>query len=170
MGEFFGKILDWLHDLWPFRIVRPYQRGVRFWLGNVTGDQLTPGLYAFIPFFMAIEVVDVVEDVIDLPTQSITTKDGRMVSFSANISFEITDAVAMWTQVQDFQENLSRVACGHLAMKVREWSWDELQESQKKLESSLKDTLTTRVKGWGCKILECRLTDMVQARQIRLVP
>ncbi len=170
MGELFARLLDNLRELWPVKIVRVYQRGVRFRNGTVTEPALPPGHYYFWPFFWAIEVVDVVEDVLDLPSQSITTKDGKMVTFSANVSFEVTDAVALYTEVQDFDENLSRIACGHLAMRVREWEWIELQESQRKLESSLRDTLTTRVKGWGVKIIECRLTDLVQARQIRLVP
>jgi regulator of protease activity HflC (stomatin/prohibitin superfamily) len=170
MGELFARVLDNLRELWPCKIIRSYQRGIRFKNGVVHEEQLVPGLYWFIPFFWAIEEVSVVEDVLDLPTQSITTADGKMVSFSANVSFEVTDAVLLYTQVQDFEQNLSRIACGHLAMRVREWRWDELQESQKKLEASLRDTLTTRVKGWGCRIIECRLTDLVQARQIRLVP
>jgi regulator of protease activity HflC (stomatin/prohibitin superfamily) len=169
MGEFFTKLLDFLHDLWPLRIVRVYQRGVRFKFGIVTEPQLPPGWYAFWPFFWAIEVVDVVEDVLDLPTQSVTTADGKTVTFSANVSYEVLDASLLYTSVQDFENNFSRVASGHLAMRVREWKWDELMENRRKLELSLRDTLTTRVKGWGCQIIECRLTDCVQAKQFRLI-
>lgn len=163
-------VFDKIEYLWPLRHIRSWERGVFMCCGWTYKKQLSPGVWPFIPWFMAIEVLPVVEDVIDLPTQSITTSDGRMVSFSANVSYEVTDVVALYTQVQDFGENLSRVAAGHLAMRVREWSWDELQEGQRKLESSLRDTLTTRVKGWGVRILETRLTDMVQAKQFRLIP
>jgi regulator of protease activity HflC (stomatin/prohibitin superfamily) len=156
--------------LWPLKKIKSFQRGVLMSCGWTCPRALKPGLYPFIPWLMDIEAVNVVEDVVDLPSQSITTKDGKTVTFSANVSYEVTDAVAMWTQVQDFGENLSRVACGHLAMKIREWDWEELQDGQRKLEISLRDTLTTRVKGWGVRILECRLTDCVQAKQIRLVP
>jgi regulator of protease activity HflC (stomatin/prohibitin superfamily) len=156
--------------LWPFRVIRSFQRGVFMCVGWTYPHPLKPGFYPFLPWFMAIEVVDVVEDVIDLHSQSITTSDGKLVTFSANISYEVTDAVALWTEVQDFAENLSRVACGHLAVRVREQSWEELQLGQRKLELSLRDTMTTRVKPWGVRILECRLTDCVQAKQIRLVP
>ncbi len=169
MGDFLRIVLEKLYEVWPLRVVRSYQKGVPFWLGEV-GEEKGAGVYAFVPFFGAFEIVDVVEDVIDLPSQSITTKDGKMVTFSANVSFEVVDAVALWTQVQDFGENLSRVACGHLALKIREWTWDELQEGQRKLELSLRDTLTTRVKPWGVRVLECRLTDCVQAKQFRLIP
>jgi regulator of protease activity HflC (stomatin/prohibitin superfamily) len=170
MGELFARLLDNLRELWPVKIIHSYERGVRFKMGQVTEPQLMPGWYLFWPFFWSIYEVSVVEDVLDLPSQSITTKDGKMVTFSANVSYEVTDAVALWTEVQDFEVNLARVACGHLALKVREWEWIELQAKQKELESSLKGTLTTRVKSWGVRVLECRLTDFVQAKQIRLVP
>jgi regulator of protease activity HflC (stomatin/prohibitin superfamily) len=169
VAEFFGKILEFIHQLWPLRIVRVYQAGVRFWMGCVVGEQLGAGLYWFLPFFGAIEIVDTVEDVMDLPVQSVTTKDGKSVMFSANVSYMVTDAKLLYTEVQDFEENLQRIATGHLALRVREWTWDELQEGQRKLEISLRDTLTTRVKGWGSKIIECRLTDCVQAKQFRLL-
>ena len=170
LGDIVGRIIDFIIELKGFVVIRCYERGVRFRNGRVTEGQLVPGVFFYVPLLWSIEVVPIVEDVIDLPTQSITTADGKMVSFSANISFTVEDAVLLYTEVQDFGENLSRVACGHLAMRVREWSWEELQSSQRKLESSLRDTLTTRVKGWGVRILECRLTDCVQAKQIRLVP
>lgn len=169
MGDFLKLLADKIYDLWPLRVIRVYQRGVRFWLGDANPTPLEPGLYGFLPFFGAIEIVSVVEDVLDLPTQSVTTADGKTVTFSANVSYSVVDAVLLYTSVQDFEVNFSRVASGHLAMRVREWKWDELMENRRKLELSLRDTLTTRVKGWGCQIIECRLTDCVQAKQFRLI-
>lgn len=167
-GEGLVKFAQWLWGMFPVRIIRSYQRGVKFKKGIVQPEQLEPGIRWGWPFVDSIEVVSIVEDVIDLPTQSITTSDGKTVSFSANISYEVVDLVAYFTNVQDFSESLPRVAAGHLAKQVREWSWDELHKGQKKLEESLKGTLTTRVKGWGVRVIECRLTDCVVAKQYRI--
>lgn len=172
MGDFVRLIAEKIYEIWPFRIVRVYQRGVRFWLGRVVGEQLGPGLYSFLPFFGSIEMVDVVEDVVDLPTQSVTTNDGKGVTFSANVCYEITDAVLHWTAVQDFHDNMSRAACSHLAVRVREQSYADLSsaEGQKKLEASLKGTLTTKVRPWGVQVLSVNLTDLVAAKHFRLIP
>lgn len=160
------RIIELLHSLWPLRIIHSYQRGVRFWLGIDT-KELKPGLYAFIPFFGNIEVVTVVPDVMDLGVHSITTKDDRKITFSANVAYEITDARAMFTQVQDFERSLARLAEGHMAMKIREWDYAELILSQRELEKSLERTLTTKARPWGVSILDVFLTDLTEARQWR---
>jgi len=149
------------------RVVLSYEGGVRFILGRPP-QRLGPGWYLFIPFFMKVETLALCEDVVDLPVQSITTADNKTVTFSANIAFIITDPLAHYTNVQDFSESFSRAACGHLALKIREWTWEELHQGQKKLEASLKGTLTTRVERWGVQIIECRLTDCALTRQYRL--
>lgn len=165
-------LVDWigqnLRELAPWRIVRTYQRGVRFRAG-IDVEELSPGWHWFVPVWESIEVVDVVSDVLNLPTQSITTKDKRTVSFSANVEFETVDARLRYTKVLDFEMSLARIAMGHIAMKAREWTWEELFTGQRDLENSLKRTLTTRAAAWGIQINEVRLTDCVVSRAYRLL-
>lgn len=169
--------------LLPIKIIHPYERGVMFTFGHaltfrqwlaikrgkeVTPGQLEPGLHFFFPYFQSITVVHVVPEVVNLPTQSLTTTDGHHISFSANIEFEVHDAFAMYCGVQDFQNSLVNLAMNHLAYRVREWSWAELLTGQKDLERSMKDTLTTRVKKWGVTILSVGITDMVETQTYRV--
>jgi regulator of protease activity HflC (stomatin/prohibitin superfamily) len=164
-------LLQWLLDNlreWKFIVfIRDYQRGVHFRKGLYLRT-LDPGWWVRIPYVDDVEDVTVVDDVLDLPVQSITTKDGHMVSFSANIAYEIVDVHKMYCRVQDFETSLSRAAMNHLARKVRDWTWDELMLNQRDLEKSLRDTMTTRVKEWGVKVLDVGLTDLVQAQQYRV--
>lgn len=152
--------------LLPLKIVRSYERGVKFRLGKDIA-LLGPGLYFFIPFLEDIETVNVVPEVINLPTQTVMTADGRTVSFSANIEYEIHDARAMFCGVQDFQHSLANLAMNHLAARIREWQFTELVDFQKDLERSLKDTLTTRVKKWGVTILSVGMTDLAVTKAYR---
>lgn len=151
----------------PCVIIHSYERGIRFWKGRDV-EELGPGLHWFVPFLGSIHVVYVVPEVINLPTQSLTTNDDHHISFSANIEFEVVDARAMFCGVQDFQHSLTNMAMNHLAQRVRDWSWMELREGQKKLESSMKDTLTTKVKKWGVNILSVGITDLVETQTYRV--
>lgn len=169
MNAFFGFLRDFWRELWPVRVIYSYQRGVRFWKGRVNEAQLEPGLHLVCPYFGEIQIVNVAEDYLDLAVQSITTKDGKSVSFSANVGFTITDAVQNFCNIQDFESNMGRAATNHLARKVRGWTWDELCEYQTELERSLRETLTTKARKWGVTILEVGLTDLVQARQYRML-
>lgn len=167
MTNVLAYIFDRLYLLWPFRIVHSFQQGVRFWLGRDVAE-LQPGFYVFCPFLGSIELVDVAQDVINLPVNSVTTQDGRSISFSANIVFEIANARKKYVKVQDFGTSLDALASGHLAACVRGQLWETVQEDQDALEEEIKRRLQKAVTKWGVKIVAVHITDMVEARQYRL--
>ena len=159
-----------LEKLLPFTILTSYQQGVRWTLGR-NPTLLKPGPRWRLPFFHSVSVHDVVDEVMNLPTQSVITKDNKTVCFSVNIAFRISDIVAHECNVQDFNESLAGAAMTHLAKRVREATLAELEtpEGLKKLEESLSRTLTTKVKRWGVEIIDVGFTDFVpQPRMIRL--
>jgi regulator of protease activity HflC (stomatin/prohibitin superfamily) len=160
-------ILSRIAELWPFVRVNTYQRGVRFRAGR-NPTELAPGIHFAVWWFDDVHVVDVAEQPINLPTQTVTTRDDVPVTFSANVTYEIADVVQMYTSVQDFEDSINAIAMIHLAQRVRDWTWVELVEGQKELERSLKGTLTTRADRWGIKIIAVGFTDMVRARVHRL--
>lgn len=171
----FERLWAFLTELQPIRIVRSYEQGVYFLNGQVSRWKpdapemaLSGGVYAIVPFFDAIEIVNCQEDALDLPVQSITTTCGKQVSLSANVIYRVTDAVLWFTAVADFNENIQRLATRHIMARVREWSWAELCAEQKELERSLKGTLETKAKRWGVEILDVGFDTLVQARQFRL--
>jgi regulator of protease activity HflC (stomatin/prohibitin superfamily) len=166
--NFIESILSRLEQLWPFVRVKTYQRGVRF-RGGKAPVELQPGVHFAIWWFDEVLIVDVTSQPINLPTQSITTKDGVPVSFSANVIYRVTDPVTMLTAVSDFDDSVTAIAMNHLAKRVREQSMDELRTGQDALEKSLEGTLHTRVKKWGVEIEAVGLTDLVQARAYRLL-
>lgn len=167
MTTWIAYIFDKLYLLWPLRIVHSYQQGVRFWLGKDV-QELGPGCYFFPPFFGSIEIVDVAEDVITLPVNSITTLDGRSISFSANIVFRIRSARKKYTKVQDFETSLDALASGHLAACARGQTWTDIHASQDELEQEVRAKLNRTVRKWGVRIIAVHLTDMVEARSYRL--
>lgn len=169
MNAFFENIWNFLKELQPIRIVRSYQQGVRFTNGIHSNKPLPPGVYAVIPFFDDIEAVNTQEDVIDLPMQTVTTSDGKQVTLSWNVEYQVVDAVLHFMSVRDFDENLPRKAARHIASRVRELTLDELVLGQRELEGSLKGTLQTRTKTWGVKILDVGITDIVQAKAYRFI-
>jgi regulator of protease activity HflC (stomatin/prohibitin superfamily) len=167
MTNFLAYIFDRLYLLWPCRIVHSYQQGVRFWLGRDV-DELEPGFYFVCPFFGSIVMVDVAQDVITLPINSVTTQDGKPISFSANVVFEIASGRKKYVKVQDFETSLDALASGHLAACVRGQLWEKLLAEQDALEDEIQKRLQTAVKKWGVKIVAVHLTDMVEARAYRL--
>lgn len=180
-----SDLLDKLSVLWPFVRIQVWQRAIRttFLPSLVLPTRqkpyyrtippraivasLGPGVHRRLWWMEEVQNESIVEQVYNLPTQSITTKDDVAVTFSANIRFQISDVVLNLTQVHNFEASLEGAAMVHLAQRVRDWNWKELVENQKKLEKSLADTLTTRVKHWGVEIIDVGLTDLVKGRVYR---
>jgi regulator of protease activity HflC (stomatin/prohibitin superfamily) len=151
----------------PFRVARSYRRAIVFRWGQP--HRVCTGFFWMWPCKIEeAEFVIISVETRNLLTQTMTTKDEKVASFSANITFKVVDPVKYYCEVFDFETALDAVAMTHLASRVREKSWAELQSDQKDLEQSLKNTLTTRVKDWGVVILSVGFTDFVQTKAYRL--
>ena len=165
--------IDWLLSIWkeivPVVICESWEQGVRFRRGVPEAKPLGPGVWFFVPFFDRIEIIPRQLRFIDLPIQRITTQDGVEIALSANIGYEIVDAVKAYTEVHDYEESLGRLAAGHLHKRVHGWTYAQLVESLGDLEKSLEGTLTTRSKRWGIVIQCVGITDMVRQRAYSLL-
>lgn len=150
-------IWDMLNTFAPWIIIKSYERGCRWTLGK-NPQVVGPGFVWNIWVVHEIETVSVVPQYIKLPVQSVTTSDGEPVCFSVGIGFQVEDPVQHFCNVTDFDESLSTISEIHLAKRVREQSYKETSDEKvsglKELESSLKNTLTTKVRNWGTRIIE----------------
>lgn len=156
-----------LMALLPFIIVRTYQRAVR-WRWGRKPIELLPGPHWKVWFYHQAEITDIQDDFIELPIQSVITKDRKLVCFSANVGYRIVDIVKHWDNVQDFVESTKALSMTHLAEKVRKLTLEELEEDLSKLENSLRGTLTTRFKGWGTEVFSVGFTNFAEVpRQYR---
>lgn len=169
MGEtFLAQVLQNLMVLMPFCIVRTYQLGVRWRLGKhpIT---LQAGPHWKLWVYHQVEITDVVDEVIELPTQSVITADEKLVCFSTNIGYRVVDVVKHWHSVQDFHESTRALAMSHLAERVRSAPLTELVKDIKKLEASLRGTLTTRFKDWGTEVFHVGFSNFAEVpTQIRV--
>jgi Membrane protease subunits, stomatin/prohibitin homologs len=172
MIDIVGLIGDNLGKLVPVKIVRSYQQGVKFSDGRDIA-LLGPGWHWYWPFKQAIEVIDVVEDVIDCEVQSLTTKpDDNGVAEEVTLSFVITlriaDARKLFVGLQDWAQNIERAARRYIHRRVRSWTYRQLIDKQTELEAGVKDTLSTRFEKWGVEITDVGLTDLTSARNYRV--
>src|SRR3989337_4085687 len=72
------------------KIVRPYQRGIVERLGKYRSTE-DPGLHIIIPGVERMQLVDMREQVIDVPPQEVITSDNVVVSVDAVVYYEATD-------------------------------------------------------------------------------
>lgn len=154
-----------LMSLMPYRIVKFYQHGVRSTWGR-NPKRLKPGLRWSLWLIHEIITVPATQTVIDLPTQTIITKDKKTLCFSVNIGLVVTDPVAYYSGVHDFDESTKGLAMIHLAKRVGAMTLEEFIEGKAELEKSLKGTLETLWKSWGTECTHVGFTDYAETTNV----
>lgn len=159
MGDFLRLLFDALHYLWPFRIVKSYQRGIYYILGKPL-TRIQPGLKAFIPFFTEVVAYDVNLTPYTLPRQAITLQDGTQLIVQALVSMEIDDIVLADTAVANYTESLQEISAAALADFLSPLTKVELEAKHRgRLLTTLKNTVDRQTSAFGCK---CRRFSFVQ--------
>jgi len=162
--NFIQIFLDNIAQLMPFEVIMSYHHGVRWTFGK-NPKPLKPGIHWRIMGIHKISTVGNVPEVIDLPTQSVTTPSGKSLTFSANIGYIVTDPVAHFCNVYNFEQSLRGAAAIHLSQAVRLKNLSDVRPEQlAAMEDELRESLTKTLGGWGTAITHVGFTDFVQTR------
>lgn len=157
-------LLQNISALLPWAIVKSYQMGVRWTLGKKP-QPMPPGPHWKIWLLHQFDIVDVCDEVIELPNQTVTLQDGTVVCFSANVGFRIHDIVSHQTKVQDFKESTLALAMIFLAGSVRqEPTFRGLVADLTKIENGLKRHLGRKFRPWGTHVTAVGFTNLSEAR------
>lgn len=163
-----ANVREWIDFIRPFRIPRDYERFVVFRMG-LFHRVMGPGFGWMWPFGVEeAELVDIREETGNPANQSVTTKDGKTVTFGCNLVYRVVDPQKYQCEVLNFDVSLGTYAMTYLHKRVREQDSADLLMNQKDLERSLEGTLSTRLKKWGAEIVSVGFTDFVIAKQYRI--
>lgn len=138
---FIERILEWLAEFWPIRVIDAGCQGILY-KQDGTAKCLTPGWHLFIPRLQRIEEVNVQYQNVDCGLQSLTTKDGMEISISLNVGYRIADVALLYTSYQHFDSSLINMARGHAAEIVCETAWADLMEDPQGFASEIQEALT----------------------------
>jgi regulator of protease activity HflC (stomatin/prohibitin superfamily) len=138
------------------RIVRPYQRGVIEQLGKYKST-VDPGLRIIIPFFQALRIVDMREQVVDVPPQEVITSDNVVVSVDAVIYYEPTDPQRLIYNVANFLLAVTKLAQTNLRNVVGDMQLDEALTSRDKLNTELREILDDATDKWGVRVVRVEI-------------
>lgn len=138
------------------RIVRPYQRGVVEQLGKFK-ETVDPGLQLIIPFIQSVRLVDMREQVIDVPPQEVITKDNVVVSVDAVIYYEPTDPQRLIYNVGNFILAITKLAQTNLRNLIGEMQLDEALTSRDSINLNLRQILDEATDKWGVRVVRVEL-------------
>ena len=150
------------------KIIRPWEKGLIERLGKYqrTGDS---GLNLIIPFLENIKKVDMREQVVDVPPQSVITKDSVVVEVDAVVYYEVTDPVKVTYNVSNFYTAATKLAQTNLRNLVGDMALDESLTSRETINTQLRQILDDATDKWGTKVTRVELqrieppTDVTEA-------
>jgi regulator of protease activity HflC (stomatin/prohibitin superfamily) len=133
------------------KIVRPNQRGVVERLGryHTTAD---PGLRFIIPFIDRLRVVDMREQVVDVPPQEVITADNVVVSVDAVVYYEPVDPQRLLYNIANFILAVTKLAQTNLRNLVGDLQLDQALTSRDSINTSLRTILDDATDTWGVRV------------------
>jgi regulator of protease activity HflC (stomatin/prohibitin superfamily) len=138
------------------RIVRPYQRGVIEQLGKYK-ETVDPGLRLIIPFIQTVRLVDMREQVVDVPPQEVITSDNVIVSVDAVIYYEPTDPQRLIYNVANFILAITKLAQTNLRNLIGDMQLDAALTSRDSINTNLRQILDDATDKWGVKVVRVEI-------------
>jgi regulator of protease activity HflC (stomatin/prohibitin superfamily) len=147
------------------RIVQQYEKALIETLGQYsrTADS---GLVIIFPPFQRLRLIDMREQVMDVPPQDVITKDNVAVTVDAVIYFQITDPMKVVYNVSNFAMAALKLAQTNLRNVVGDLELDQTLTSREKINTQLRMVLDEATDKWGVKITRVEIQKIDPPRDI----
>ena len=158
MYVIYAAILFMLSGL---KIVKEYQRGVKFTLGKFTGV-MSPGLRIVIPIIQSWQRVDIRVKAVDVPDQDAITRDNVSIKVNAVLYYKVADSKKAIIEVEEFNYAVSQLAQTTMRDVVGEVSLDDLLSKRDSVSKRIREIVDKATDPWGIKV------DSVELKHVEL--
>jgi len=138
------------------KIVRPYQRGIVERLGKYKAT-VEPGLQIIIPFIDSMRIVDMREQVVDVPPQEVITKDNVVVAVDAVVFYEPTDPQRLVYNIANFVLAITKLAQTNLRNLIGDLQLDDALTSRDVINTALREILDDATDKWGVRVVRVEI-------------
>jgi regulator of protease activity HflC (stomatin/prohibitin superfamily) len=133
------------------KVVKQYEKGVKFTLGKYAG-LMQPGLRLVIPVFQSWERVDLRVKAVDVPDQDCITKDNVSVRVNAVLYFKVADANKSIIDVENYFFATSQLSQTTMRDIVGEVTLDELLNKRDQISQRIQQLVDKATDPWGIKV------------------
>lgn len=144
------------------RIVNDYERAVKLRLGKRTHkDELKGGLHLLTPCVDKILTIDIREKLLDIPKQSIVTKEGLSLRVDAVVYYKVFDATRALLGIQNVHQAILMLAQTKLREILGTQTFDQIQTERTAIADALKKIVDEATDAWGIDVTRVEITDIV---------
>ncbi|MFB6231144.1 MAG: slipin family protein [Salinibacter sp.] len=151
-----------------FKVVKEYERGVKFTLGQFE-VVMQPGLRTVIPFIQSWERVDMRVKAVDLPRQESITRDNVTVEVDAVIYYQVRDAKKAILEVEEYSYAVEQLAQTTMRNIVGEVDLDALLAERERISQQIREIIDEATDPWGIEVQSVELKDIILAENMKRV-
>ena len=128
---------------------------------------LKPGLHFLTPIIERIgQKVNMMEQVLDIPSQDVITKDNAMVRVDGVVFFEIQDPYAASYQIHELYAGLLNLVMTNVRTVIGSMEIDELLSQRDVINQRLLSVVDVATVPWGTKITRVEIKDISPPRDL----
>jgi regulator of protease activity HflC (stomatin/prohibitin superfamily) len=142
------------------RVIKQYERGVVYRLGEVRREPLKPGLAMLIPFVDRLQKVNMQIVTMPVPAQDGITRDNVTVRVDAVVYFRVMDATRAAVDVEDYLAAIGQVAQTSLRSIIGKSDLDDLLCDREQLNKGMELMIDSPALGWGVHIERVEVKDV----------
>jgi regulator of protease activity HflC (stomatin/prohibitin superfamily) len=148
------------------RVVPEYQRLVVFRLGRCVGER-GPGFIMLIPIVDRAVMVDLREQVREIPAQTSITKDNAPISIDFLWFYKVIEPINTVLQVGNFELAAQGIATTTLRSVIGSILLDSVLSEREQINNALRTRLDEVTERWGVKVTNVEIREIIPPREVQ---